>query len=417
MSKKLGQAAIKGVVRDFFVDSDPGGFKLSPPENFDLFNSFRTLDQDTFAGVNVFLFESVLWKQDDRDVTSIKIGDEKFYSGSHDGPLPEGISLGTKSQYLIVASYSLNKSDPHITNIRRELTDRGCELQDQLDELVFMFLRGSEALAFNTTLAKAAEENISHQAEESNYQSTDVKELLPYYEKFIVFNVNQNSALAGKSVFWFSYIIAAHWKGAAARHVTATALYQISTVYDNNLWHFPIDNARLAIVATHFKHTYIDLYRCIEWLYVLPRCMMVKAELNLQQKASKLAKTLSEKLAWRRTEKDSLELLLLASGLDNLDSKLVNDCLLSELQPIPPHGPMLQKPGVQTGENQIPTLDDWRKYAAKALASRLYAVRNQFVHQLDVDDEQEVRKGSEAAFVTLLSELIAILYLKYAAEF
>jgi hypothetical protein len=417
MSKKLGQAAARAVVKDFFGDRERGGFTLKPPLNFELFNSLRALSLDTFAGVTVALVDSVFWQQAGKRVSSVQVGDKWFYSGSHSGDFPVGVVSDEVEQWLVIASYFLNENDEHVKKSIQELAKFGCAMEAECHDQIFMFLRARDALAFNTSLVADAEQNVAHQAEEEGYESTPLTDVLPFYERFIVLRVGKDSPLFGRSVFWYSYLIAANWRGVAARHVNDAALSYLSAAYEANLWHFPIDNARLAIVASHFKHTFIDLYRCVEWLYDLPRCMLVKAELNLQQKATLLAKTLREKLAWRRTERDSLEQLLLAVEPEKLDPELVNACLLSPLHPLPPDGPLPQISPGETTANQPKTIEEWRQYAAKALAARIYAVRNQFVHQLDAADQEEISEGTEPAIVALLAQICSILYLKYAPEF
>ncbi len=417
MSKKRGQAANKAVIHDFFGNRNPGKFSLKPPSGFEFFNSLRLVDVDRFAGVTVALLESVFWQVSGKRVSSLTIGAETLYSGSNPGQLPVEAGSEEVEQWLIVASYALDTRDEHVRATVQALFELGCTLESEQNEPLFMFMRAVEALNFNPSLSAEAEENIAHQADAAGYQGTAVSELFPYYERFVAFQVSKNSKLAGCSIFWYSYMVAAHWRGSVARHVNAQALFFISKIYEENLQHFPIDNARLAIAAPHFKHTFIDLYRCIEGLYSLPRCMLVKEELRLPQKATLLAKTLRDKLAWRRTEKDSLELLLLAAEPEKLDMNSVDSCLLEQLHPLPPNGPLPQLPVGTHREARPATLDDWRAYAAKKIASRIYAVRNQFVHQLDDLDKEEVKEGTEAPFIALLAQICAVLYSKYAAEF
>lgn len=417
MSKKLGQAANKAVIGDFFGDRAPSKFSLQPPSGFEFFNSLRLVDIDRFSGVSVALLDSVFWQLPGKRVASLTVGQECFYSGSNTGPLPVGVTSSEVDQWLVVASYFLDDRDEHVKAIVQALEELGCIRVSEQDEPLFMFMRACDALTFNPNLSVDAEENIAHQADASDYQGTPVLDVLRYYERFIAFRVNKDSKLVGHSVFWYSYMVAANWRGSVARHVNDEALSFLARIYEENLWHFPIDNARLAIVASHFKHTFVDLYRCIEGLYALPRCMLIKAELNLPQKATLLAKTLREKLAWRRTEKDSLELLLLAAEPEKLDPDAVNSCLLDPLYPIPTDGPLPELAKGTSVEGRPRTIEEWRAYAAKKLASRIYSVRNQFVHQLDDVDQEEVKEGSEAAFVALLAQICSILYSRYAAEF
>ena len=137
---------------------------------------------------------------------------------------------------------------------------------------------------------------------------------------------------------------------------------------------------------------------------------MVKRDLALTMKATELARTFREKLAWRRAEQDSLRLLVLDCGVETLDLSVVERCMLDPL----PHRPV---EGTRTEVGQPDSEEKWRDLAATALAKRIYAVRNQIVHQLDELDEQEVKKEQESVLIDILSQLCISLYTKYAAEF
>lgn len=190
----------------------------------------------------------------------------------------------------------------------------------------------------------------------------------------------------------------------------AEAIQHIEEIYNEHLWHFPIDNARVAMTAAHFKHAFIDLYRCLEWLYSLPRCLRLKTDLGLTMKGVELARVFREKLAWRRAEQDSLKLLLIDAGPENLDITEVNKCLLSALTPFP-------VPDQEVVDGAPETPQKWAEAAATALSKRIYSIRNQYVHQLDSLDHQEISREAEPALINVLAQLCAILYKKYSAEF
>lgn len=82
-------------------------------------------------------------------------------------------------------------------------------------------------------------------------------------------------------------------------------------------------------------------------------------------------------------------------------------------EPVPPKPVAGQAPD----PGQPDTEEKWCDSVATALAKRIYAVRNQFVHQLDEREQQRVEKQSEPALIEVLARLCIVLYTKYAVEF
>lgn len=407
MSKNLGKAAAQEIAHDIYGSSPDRKFRLSPPANFEFFNSLRLVDVDAFSGVNVVLVKSVLWNNGSTVTSSVQVDGAAHYSGSHIGALPAGISLHSETYWLAVISQQLaSQGSAHSVAVEAQ----GCFENVNWQEHFFMFLRAHKFVSFNEALRLRATEEISYQPEASEYTGTAVSDLYSFYEPFALYEVSSDSPLVGRSVFWYSYLVASAWKTLPNSHVCLETLQSLRQVYDANLWHFPIDNARIAITASHFKHTFVDLYRCLEWLYSIPRALMVKQDLALTTKATELARMFREKLAWRRAEQDSLRLLVLDCGVETLDLNVVERCMLDPLPRRPAEGALAE-------DGQPDTEEKWRDSVATALAKRIYSVRNQIVHQMDALDEQEVKKEQEPVLIDILSRLCIRLYTKYAAEF
>lgn len=407
MSKNLGKAAAHGIAYDIYGASPHQGFTLLPPEDFGFFNSLRVVDVDTFSGVSVVLLKSVFWSDGSEVTSCVQADGATHYSGSHSGPLPSGFTTHSEKFWLAVISQQLATLGAEHS---LALGAQGCTQNFEYQEHCFMCLRAHELVSFNETLRLRSTEEISYQPVATEYMGTAVSDLYPFYEPFALYEVGADSPLVGRSVFWYSYLVASTWKTLPNNHVDPQVLQILRQVYDANLWHFPIDNARIAITASHFKHTFVDLYRCLEWLYSIPRARMVKQDLALPTKATELARVFREKLAWRRAEQDSLRLLVLDCEVETLDLNVVGRCMLDSLPPRPVAGAAPQ-------DGQPETEEKWRESIATALAKRIYAVRNQIVHQLDELDEQEVKKEQEPALINVLASLSIKLYTKYAAEF
>jgi hypothetical protein len=404
MSKRL---AIKGVaaLTDDLFGTTKTAFKLIPPESFAFFNSLRLGETDSFAGVTVILADSRFWRTEHGLVSELGEGQDVIYAGTFSGEeAPEGVSEGLVDRWIIVASRELG-SRPG--TYREALGGQGCTYVHDKEAVasMFVFLRANNLLSFDESLREDATHGIASAPEDTHYVGTSVEELSRFYERFDMFKMGEASSLNAQSIFWISYLVAAGWSDVKPAYWNADARAYLQRIYDEALWHFPIDNARTAIASSHFKHCFVELYRCLEWLYALPQARAVKRKLGLTEKATVLAREFRAELGWRRRERESLALLLRDAQVFEYPLFQLNKCLLAVLAPRPGHG--------DSDEQH----EKWTTAVVGIVADRLYAIRNQFVHQLEEADVQIIERESEPFLIELLCWLCATLYEVYAIEF
>jgi hypothetical protein len=416
MSKKLAKAGFKAIKEDFFA-SKTTKFKIEPPQSFDFFNSLRVRAFDTFAGVTVALVDSTFWQTSTGLVSQIGEGENTLYSGTADlkeDQLPQGVSDTHRSQWLVVASHELKSRPGTYGSQLVGFKCVGVTPDDDVLNSFLMFLRAHELLSFDERKRATAEMDVVAAPDDPSYEATSFYDLLPYYERFELYEVDKLSVLRDRSIFWTSYIVAAYWSNSRPRYLTDTALAELQVLYDEARWHFPIDNARTAVVASHFKHCFIELYRCLEWLYALPRAIAVKRKLNLSEKATSLARTFRSELGWRRAELDSLRLLLRDAQVHEYSLADLNRCLVSALSPKPDPGQVIDP--AEKAKLAAKAVE-WDQELINVVADRLYKIRNQFVHQIEETDMQPLDASAEPHLVRLLCWLCAALYRVYAPEF
>ncbi|MCA1860956.1 hypothetical protein LE191_12670 [Janthinobacterium sp. HSC-3S05] len=413
MSKRTAIKANNFVISDIF-GAPNRKFALRIPDDFSFFNSLKLRDTDSFGSVSVAIVDSVFWRSNGEVCTSVGDGANVIYaSTTNEDQLPNGVSVDRIDRWLVVTSRELFSPT---STFKSALSSRGCiENLDSLDDF-FMLFRANSLISFDENLRDQAKEDLEAQPTYEGYEDTPLSDVFPYYEKFSIFRLDATSALNGKSIFWLSYLVASGLSGTRS-HFTADAYSNIDNIYNDGMWHFPVDNARTAVVASHFKHCYLELYRCVEWLYSLPRARAVKRHLGLTIKATDLARTLRDELGWRRSELDSLRLLLLDVRIDNIPNSLISGCLLCDV----PEMPSLVNsalPDTDEGRGKLELLlVKWRADLAGMLSTRLYAIRNQFVHQLDRMDMQDVPIAAQSHLITLMSYLCLVLYREYADDF
>ncbi|MBJ9750860.1 hypothetical protein [Burkholderia cepacia] len=417
MSKRIASAAVAAFCGDLF-GSGHKNFRLPPPKSFDFFNSLRLHSSDAFSGVTVARLDSAFWLTDKGRVSQLKIEDQILYSGSEpkDGPLPAGVREREVTRYIVVISRELRSR--HVSYPDR-LQKLGCienPLQENdLRNSVFMYLRAQGLLSFDERKREEVRRELIS-PDDGAYDGTSIDVFEKYYEQVEVYAIGGNSVLNddARSIFWFSFLVAAFGGGAIYSHLTDDALGQITTLYDEAHWHFTIDNARTAVVSSHFKHCFIEFYRCLEWLYSLPWAISVKQNLQLTHPATKLARTFGKELGWRRKEKDSLIYLLRDAEIHLYPSDQLNKCLLSsaDAEPVAANGEVTG-PGSEFDNKH----KEWKAVLATKVATRLYQIRNQFVHQFDQEDIEPIFPQAEPELIHLLCWLCVKLYRTYAPEF
>jgi hypothetical protein len=157
----------------------------------------------------------------------------------------------------------------------------------------------------------------------------------------------------------------------------------------------PKENVFLALTSTHYKHTFLELYRCIEWLYTIPRALKLKESISYNEKASILALECISQLSWRRQEQDSLDKLI--------EKSFDSNPIFKEK--------VYWTPLFSTYVDSKTMLID-----SKKISKYLYSLRNQFVHQFKTEDEVSLSDSCWEQLIRFTLELIDILYSEFNNE-
>lgn len=418
MSKRLARTGVTAFAKDLF-GSPKKNFNLPPPTSFDFFNSLHLHSSDAFSGTTVVRLDSIYWITETGLTSHLNDENEQpVYSGSapKGALMPTGARGREATRYVIVISRELRSRPASYPDRLQKLNCLEVSLEDdEVRHSFFMFLRAHDLLSFDERKREEARRNLVS-PDDAAYEDTSFDQLEEYYEQFEVYAIAKNTALDDdeRPVFWSSFIVAAFGGVGAISYLTDDALEQIMTLYNEAHWHFTIDNARTAVASSHFKHCFIEFYRCLEWLYSLPRAIAVKRELGLTEPATKLARTFSKELGWRRTEKDSLTLLLRDAEIHSYPTPQLARCLLAAPEPEPVAN---AGEAMGAGTEFDKKHNKWKSELRNTVASRLYQIRNQFVHQFEQDDIEEVSKEAEPELIHLLCWLCVKLYRTYSPEF
>jgi hypothetical protein len=84
----------------------------------------------------------------------------------------------------------------------------------------------------------------------------------------------------------------------------------MTRVFEEDSELIPFRNLVQGFLAISWENLFIEIYRCIEQLYALPRVEALKAELTYPLAARELAKILEDRLSWRPKEADAFQALV-----------------------------------------------------------------------------------------------------------
>ncbi|EGR5123188.1 hypothetical protein CX029_15785, partial [Vibrio cholerae] len=149
------------------------------------------------------------------------------------------------------------------------------------------------------------------------------------------------------------------------------------------------DNIFMSMTSPHRKHSFLEAYRCLEWIYVLPRILTLKDEIKYKYAGFNLANSCVKSLSWRRKEEDSITLLI-KEAFTSSPSFAADSYWMQIFKNIP------EEP--------------------EKIASRVYQIRNQYVHQFNPDREIDISDDECNELISFILKLLLILYKKYQKE-
>ncbi|EKN4021952.1 hypothetical protein PGT05_012345 [Yersinia enterocolitica] len=238
-------------------------------------------------------------------------------------------------------------------------------------------------------------ENLLSQHDSDDYKGHELDDLLYGVESLSVFEIGKNSAFYDNSHLEIGYYIYSSFDWLI--HLPLKELIERARGIFISTSKIPKDNLFLFLTSIHWKHAYLELYRCIEGLYSIPRAIALKEKLNLDIKASEIAMHCSKELGWRRKEEESLYQLFNLMSLDSIKGTGIDKVsfmrdLLSEAEKEHSHAKVCE-----------------------TLAKRIYKIRNQLVHQ-GVSDSINVLDEDWPILMTFLMNMMLVSFESYDLE-
>lgn len=344
--------------------------------NIERMKILRNPDESAFAReVDIFLNASKL--EFDYILNNVKVGRFSY----------ENI------EYLLITQ--IDPNDPATETALGYLEDLGI-FEQEINAGLFLFLvKDADLQRISPVSLSELEENIFFDQYDGEYQGHDFGDLMEFVEDFTVFKIDANSAFKGRDSIEASYFICAQFEKFIRLPIQALVKDYLAVLQEQSA--VLKENVFLSLTATHYKHAFLELYRCIEVLYILPRSIMLKAKLAYTNPAYELARHCSNELGWRRREEDSLtrifkdidEAVIAASGIQGASFSITEWAFDGS---------------------------DTQKKSHEALAAKIYRIRNQFVHQLYPDDEIVIADSDWIILIRFTLDVIKDAYRVYRSD-
>lgn len=229
--------------------------------------------------------------------------------------------------------------------------------------------------------------NILWQQNDENYVGHSYYDIVEYFQKIIILkfdkaNIEDNFDIERL----FFYILSYSTKFNKTNDYSLCILYRKVFFDVEKVSH---DNIFMSMTSPHRKHSFLEAYRCLEWIYVLPRILNLKDEINYKNAGFNLANSCVKSLSWRRKEEDSITLLIKEAFLE--DPSFADDSYWMPIFKNVPEEP-------------------------EKIASKVYQIRNQYVHQFNPEREINISDDECNELISFILKLLLILYKKYQHE-
>lgn len=265
-------------------------------------------------------------------------------------------------------------SDHHLDDDGKEelaaWAAKECLIEGALDEATFLVLcdeLGGFYKPMGINLKKERAENLIGVVTDS-YQGHDIIDMIEWFQSVAIFEIPEDHYGMTASPYRIAAALVSNnraYRSDIIGEGIASAISELNALPNVNP-----ENLYFSLTSTHWKHTFLDLYKCLEAIFYLPWTSGLRDSLGSGLTALALAKECRRSLIWREREKVSIARLF-----DSLPDAVCT-------------------PGTLAG---VAPFQDLIGNGAKkdAYGARIYKIRNQLVHQEDYEDPTPIDMPSE----------------------
>lgn len=269
-----------------------------------------------------------------------------------------------EGQYFGLSSAGLITKDE--TKIFEWAASKGF-VQQEFDECTFICfaheLQGYYRLADRFRAPEDALNVIDVLSED--YKGHSFSELFTYYRPVILFRIPEDSSLLMRDIFGIAAEICCGSDVLRSAIIDDELAAAIRSLIESTS--VPNENLFQAVTASHFRHAFLELYRCLESIFYLPWMIELKTAGEMSIRACELKNTCRTALHWREKELPSMEKMFnLFAGNESLEAL----------------------------ENTIDFFRDIKNsedFNRTQLGKRLYRIRNGMVHHEDYEEPNKYK--------------------------
>lgn len=230
------------------------------------------------------------------------------------------------------------------------------------------------------------ENAILHQQEDSSYIGHDWREMSAFTDRLLIVKIEPDSVLFKQNFESVMFYILSYSDEIKHLQFSSDLLNKYRELFLVRSLTIK-ENVFLSLTSTHWKHSFLEIYRCVEAIYSLPWALSIKKELDLDKPAKLVAAAVVDALSFRGREKSSfVELLSLWPKLN--ESSVFTSSIFD---------------GIDKTSGETPA----------KVADKVYLLRNQFVHQFDVKNETRVSGDDFIKIIGFLLDVCSYFYVKY----
>lgn len=221
------------------------------------------------------------------------------------------------------------------------------------------------------------------------YEGHELDDVAPLFPQLTVYRASEDRAyLEIDERVLGSILVRAYVDGPIA--MDSETLVTLTRVFEDDSDLIPFRNLVQGFLSISWENLFVEIYRCIEQLYALPRIEALKAELTYPSAARELAKILEDRLAWRPKEADAFKALIM----------MCDEAIVSRL----------------FGGLESTAKESHLERCADAV-SELYGLRNRIVHYRPVHDRIAKSDESWNVIIRGMLDVAAQLYNTKAASY
>jgi hypothetical protein len=304
-----------------------------------------------------------------------------------------------QSSYLAIPIYL---SDEHSHALTLESQNE--ILADRPIGSHFLYLADKLSLLPRKICPNWVEENIVGPAQADGVDLEVIRECM---QPLSVFKIFPSHLLLSSlpSPYIADYICTFETDLCASTSIHSDSVQIIRELFLSEKLHFFGENLFHALAAASLRHSFLEAYKLLEFTFILPRADDLINTLNehgssLNLSLIEFAKQCSNKLGWRRQERDSIGRIF-RDYADHDLSAFIN--LAGSCEPF-------------RSIDTVPNLGDPTEKVnifVQKLADRFYDLRNQVVHQLWPDDEFNCKPVDWNALILFTLQCVRWVYDKH----